>query len=206
MSAAQEINGGPNKPPMKGFLMRASRAALVATVAAVAGLSFASPVNAEVVSTPLEYSPKAGAPGSFTVDINRGGFAPGQVVFVQQCRRTEVPAAPAFDPEADCSQATGLNPSANASGSVVQTFTLFQGDEPNLGEWACATPASCFVRLAPDTKSNIGADVFFALTPASLPEPVIPESPFAILLPVGAMGLLIGGFAVARKRRAASIA
>jgi hypothetical protein len=175
--------------------MRATRAALLASAAALAGLGIAAPAHATVSSSPLTYNPT-----TLKVTVT-GTFAPNQVVFVQQCRTTETTAT--FAQTDDCSQATGINPNANGAGSLSAVFDLFAGDEPLLGAWTCATPASCFVRLAPDVATNTTSDIFYPLVAGTVTDPVVPEAPLAVLLPAGGLGILGAAFLL-RKRHSSN--
>jgi hypothetical protein len=60
------------------------------------------------------------------------------------------------------------------------------------------------MKLATNITVTQPSDAYMTLT---LPQTgQVPEAPYAILLPLGALGLLAGGYVVARKRRTAQAA
>ena len=140
--------------------------------------------------------------------------ASSNALFIQQCRATD--AKPTFSVQDDCSAATGINPTFTPSGTAV--FEVFNGDDPNLGEWGCGpltTPGipktvvagvdTCYVRLAPGSQQNTTGDEFLPFTFAATPPVEIPEVPLNVLLPLSAAALLGGAFVITRKRQSANV-
>ena len=115
------------------------------------------------------------------------------------------PADPTFDPTVDCKfGSSGLAAAGTAQMSL-------QNPDPALFGWACGissdltnapSQADCWVRFANPTNvataGNIGLPITFNLTPVT---PVVPEAPFAILLPTGAAAIAGIGYAFSRRRR-----
>jgi hypothetical protein len=112
-----------------------------------------------------------------------------------------------FDPDADCKLITTGLPGAGTYNAVLKN------PDPTLTAWACGissdplsapNQATCWVRLVAPTNSatagQIGLPVTFKLTPPD-PDPIVPEAPFAILLPAGAAAVAGIGYALNRRRR-----
>ncbi len=109
-----------------------------------------------------------------------------------------------FDPDADCKLITTGLPASGSYNAVLKN------PDPSLTAWACGIStspldapdqATCWVRFVSPTNSatagQIGLPVTFDLAPA----PVVPEAPFAILLPAGAAAVAGIGYALNRRRR-----
>ena len=120
------------------------------------------------------------------------------------------PADPTFDATVDCKFG---NSGLAAAGTTLMSL---QNPDPSLFGWACGissdlsnapSQANCWVRFANPTNvataGNIGLPITFSLDP---PTPVVPEAPFAILLPAGAAAVAGIGYALNRRRRLTSIA
>lgn len=182
--------------------MRLNRTtAVVGTALLVGGLASGAQAAGSLSKTVLN-------PAGETITVNFSGLSPSDgVVFVQQCNKDGNAPGVVFNPGIDCSQATGLNPSIPSSGAGSTPFAVFAGIEPNLEEWSCGNTvtagipnsSTCFVRLAPGVKSNVSTDEFFAFTYGT--DPVIPEVPLNVLLPVGAAAVLGAGLLINRKRQ-----
>jgi hypothetical protein len=140
-------------------------------------------------------------------------------VFIEQCNRDGNGAGVVFTPLSDCSQATSLNPSTGPTGSGSQAFTLFSGDDPNESGWSCgpgstSAPSTglvydtCYVRLTTGVQSNVATDEFYPVTFSTNvdPEPVVPEVPLSVLLPLSATAVLGGAYAITRKRKLSATA
>jgi hypothetical protein len=192
--------------------MRIMRIAAAAGIAAVgvAGFSSAASSAGTVSVTPSTNISTVGTPN---VTVSWTGVNAGQVVFIQQCWKTQ--SDPTFDPANDCSSYNELNPKSNNSGAGTQLYTLFTGAEPNNGLWGCGNPAdsaalgipvyaTCYVRLAPDTDTNTGLD--FDATISFAPPANTPEVPLNVLLPLGGAAVLGGAYMISRKRQMAKLA
>jgi hypothetical protein len=103
--------------------------------------------------------------------------------------------------------ATGANPDPRIFVNV---------DFSELG-WECgpaSTPAAdpadtkystCYIRVTEGQQSNLDADFFIPITwdDVEEPEPVVPEAPYAVLLPAGAVAVAAAAYFVLRNRRPA---
>lgn len=182
--------------------MRLKRLASAVGVALmVVGAS--SPALAASTITPSVVSNTA--PSSVITVTSTGlNTAGGVVVNYQQCWRND--SDPNFNQAFDCSQFTA-DIATIVGGGAVKAFTVFNGDEPNLGEWGCgplATAAiisqTCYIRVVPNDVTNITLDEFYPFTYGVVTPPDVPEVPLSVLLPVSAAAILGAGFLVARKR------
>jgi hypothetical protein len=141
------------------------------------------------------------------VNVNFSGFQPNEVVFINECWVAQD--NPAFDPNSSCSPANGINPSANASGSGTTQFQIWAGADPNIGESACGFSApgatlvtTCYIRVAPGDFFGTSRDESYPITFAT--GPAVPEAPYTVLLPLGALAVLGGAYFVVRNRKAAA--
>jgi hypothetical protein len=128
-------------------------------------------------------------------------------VFIQQCWRSDQD--PKFDLALDCSQFNTVNPViVNGKGKGV--ITVFNGDDPNLGEWSCGTKgssgipnsATCYLRMSPEVIDDLSNDQFIPITwsnnppptPSTLPPATVPG--FTTTVPGGAVPTTANGGSV----------
>jgi hypothetical protein len=157
-----------------------------------------------------------GKPAAFP--ITGTGYPVNVQIFTIICDGTP-PSAPGWDPTANCDNLTA--PSGrltNAAGSASwdpnnanQRIGVFDGPSPG-GAFNCLYPGeadpgnglpsftNCQVRVATTNAAVTSDQAFVTLT---LPNPgaMVPETRYAILLPLGALLLLMGGGYVALRRR-----
>jgi hypothetical protein len=151
-------------------------------------------------------------------DISGTGWTPANTtVFVEQCDGTPS-TTPGWDPTVNCDNATSpAGVASNAAGQVSFpannpnfAFVPVQDSSPQ-GFFNCLAPGepdpgnglpnwtNCQVRMSTTNFATTpGQDSFITLAFGSA---VTPEAPYAILLPLGALGLLGGGYVISRKRR-----
>jgi len=181
--------------------MRFKRTAAIAGAAIMAGGLGSAAMAAGSLSTSV--IPAAG--GSTTVSWS--GLPINSTVFIEQCNRDGNAPGVIFTPLSDCSQATSLNPSTGPTGSGTQVFAMFGGDDPNESGWGCGPNTTgikydtCYVRLVTGVQTNVATDEFYPVTFSTDPEPVVPEVPLNILLPLSAAAVLGGGYYITRKRK-----
>ena len=182
---------------MIGKKLMAATAIAAAVVASTAGLAHGA----------ATVTPNTGLTNNQFVTINYSGFNPNEVIFFQQCWVNSE--QPGFDPNTQCSPVNGINPNANASGGGTVQYQIWSGLDPNIGEVACAAApvagavenySTCFVRLAPGGTGLTSRDESYPITFAGT-QPPVPEAPYGVLLPVGAIALLGGAYFVKRNRR-----
>jgi hypothetical protein len=147
------------------------------------------------------------APRSFITVTSTGlNTAGGFQANYQQCWRSDAVAT--FNQVDDCSAFTAdvanIQP---GTGNATKSFEVFNGDEPNFGEWGCGplstaanTQQTCWIRITPNDTTNTTNDEFVSFTFGPVVDPVIPEVPLNILLPASAAAILGAGFLIARKR------
>jgi len=148
--------------------MRLSRTAAVAGVALALGGGLVLSNSAQAAGS-LSKSNLLPQGETITVFYNNMTIPAGNssVVFIQQCWKND---AGVFNPAADCSGATGINPPYPGTGQA--DFAVFGGADPNLGEWGCGPLTSpgvpkadtCYIRLAPGSQSNTASDEFYPVT------------------------------------------
>lgn len=151
---------------------------VLAFVAAGAAPAFA---DAVVVPNVLDAAKPNGDVGVTFTNVN------ASIVYIQQCWKSD--ADPKFDLALDCSQFNTVNPViVNGKGRGV--IKVFNGDDPNLGEWSCGTKgspgvpnsATCYLRVSPELIDDVSNDQFFPITwannppppPSTLPPPTVP--------------------------------
>ena len=169
------------------------------------------------------------AAGSGTVTPNTGltdqdvtvaysGMAPNGQAFISQCNNDQ---GTDFDLLADCSFLSLKQGDIDASGNGSKVFPvkknpteLADGDV----DWRCdasGTPTGqldannirvfsvCRIRVTDGDYATTTNAFFRDITFAGEPEPVVPEAPYAILLPLGAVAVAGAAFMVLRNRKPA---
>jgi len=140
---------------------------VLAFVAAGAAPAFA---DAVVVPNVLDAAQPNGDVGVTFSNVN------ASIVYIQQCWKSD--ADPKFDFTIDCSQYNTVNPViVNGKGRGV--INVFNGNDPNLGEWSCGTKgspgvpnaATCYLRVSPEVIDDVSNDQFFPITWANNPPP-----------------------------------
>lgn len=189
--------------------MRFKRTATVAGTALLIG-GFGTAAMAAGSVTPNDI-PASGNAAARTVTVAWSGLPINTTVFIEQCNRDGNGVGVVFTPLSDCSQATYSNPSTGPTGSGSAQFELFSGDDPNESGWSCgpgstSAPSTglvystCYVRLSTGVQSNVATDEFYPVTFSS--NPVVPESPLNVLLPLSAVAVLGGGaYLITRNRK-----
>jgi hypothetical protein len=191
--------------------MRLKRSATVAgamlLVGGLGGVAFAAQAGGSITPNTVPV-----AAGNHPVTLNWTA-GPGEVVFINLCWKNPAPGQP-FSPNSDCSPVNAINPQTGTNGQGTTTFQVFSGVDQNTEGWACGvdslggSPAGvdvynpCFIRIAPNVKSNTDEDFFIPVSYSNEPEPVIPEVPLNVLLPASAAALMGAGLLIARKRQA----
>lgn len=159
----------------------------------------ASTANPTVVSN-------TAAESVITVTSTGLNTAGGTSANYQQCWRSDAIAT--FNQVDDCSAFTAdVANIFNPGGNATKAFTVFNGNEPNFGEWGCGplstalnTQQTCYIRVTPNDITNTTNDQFVSFTYGPVADPVVPEVPLNILLPGSAAAILGAGFLIARKR------
>jgi hypothetical protein len=189
----------------------------------------ASPASAQTIVSPtapftapnLPANEAANAPypnalGSFTITFS--GFPANTQVFAEECDGNA--GVGNWNPSADCdldTEPAGVKSSATGTGTFT-AYDINTGFYPFTGEspsqlFACVPPdqaggnfggvpvfTNCQLRLTVQDTSTSAAETFLAMATPD-PAAVVPETHYEILLPVGALLLLGGGYVIARKRR-----
>jgi hypothetical protein len=155
--------------------------------------------------------------GSFTITFS--GFPANTLVSAEQCDGNP-PTAPGYAPDIDCDPTTEpaqIKASTSGTGTFPAYdpnfgFYPFRGDSPQ-SQFTCLSPnepvpagtidpvwRNCQLKLTTNDSQVNPGDAFETM---QLPEPVanVPETPYAVLLPIGAVLLLGAGFGVTRIRR-----
>jgi Neocarzinostatin family len=170
--------------------------------AALALGAIAAPAFAGTVSV----NPSSNLSDGTVVQVTLSGFA-GQNVSIAECSNSV--ANPSFDPFADCDGDTSRFVPTNATGDTIVSFTVFEGEKPLLG-WACGTsndPVNnpvrpCFIRAVGLSLGNRSGEAEQAITFAVAPP--VPEVPYAVLLPLGAVGAIGAGIFLNRRKQVAA--
>jgi hypothetical protein len=171
-----------------------------ATFSAAAVLATAAPAFA---AGSMTVNPATNLVDGQAVTLTWTGFtAP---VTAAQCSKSI--AAPGFDPSIDCDYDTNGGV-VNAGQTGTATFNVFKGDRPLLG-WSCGPSASglevrntCYIRVTQNGNANVADDIELPITFAP-DNPVVPEVPYSVLLPMGAIAALGAGLYLNRRRVAA---
>jgi hypothetical protein len=163
----------------------------------------------------------AGNPQSFTVTVS--GFTPGTTVFVEQCDGSD-PSPANWSPTAHCDLGTSpagltVDPSGNATfpaGDLDFGFQPFKGASPQ-NIFNCLAPGqaspgngnpdytNCKVRVSTSNQLKTSDQVFRTLVLPGGGGGQVPEVPFAVILPLGAVAVG-GGYFLVRRRRASAAA
>lgn len=179
--------------------MRLKTLAGVAFSAAAVLVSAAPAFAAE-----MSANPTANLVDGQAVNVSWSGFA--NPTFMSQCSRSV--SDPTFVPELHCDFDTNGGVVVGPT-SGTATINVFKGDRPLLG-WACGATAeglelstTCYIRITDISQVATANDIEVPFTYAPDVEPVIPEVPYSVLLPLGAVAAIGAGVYLNRRRIAA---
>lgn len=160
----------------RGLLSRVliSAATVAAAVTVVGGVNPASVFATTALSTARLDGTQATQNITVTLSNITIPADGSDVVYIQQCLKDDTD--PLFSLATDCSSYYQLNPTIT-SGAGSATFTVFNGDEPNLGEFSCGPLGStsiphsdtCYIRVAPGLADNELTDEFTAINWVTCP-------------------------------------
>jgi hypothetical protein len=182
-------------------------------------------------STPYQALTDVSAAGVGTprfFSITGSGYTPQSTnVFIEICDGVP-PTTTGYDPSLDCD--IGTSPAAALSdvnglvsfpaGNLNLQLHLFDGASPSVtfnclraDETALANgvtsygipgTADCQIRMSTNNTITTGTESYMSF--ALVKVPPVPEAPYAILLPAGALLLFGGGYVVTRRRRSSQAA
>ena len=194
-------------------------AAAAIPVLSIVGMAGAASAAGTIVVTPNPV-PAAGAPAAA---ITGTGWTPGDQLFISQCVDVARQAGGAvFNPQTDCeanTAAPGVD-NANASGAINEEFDIVTGivsPTTSGGQgFVCNATNPCRIRISAGTFLDTANQAFTPITflagtvvttttTIPNPDPVVPESPLPIMLPIGAAAVLGAGYIMLRKGRNASV-
>ena len=200
---------------MSKFPKRAFTGAL-ATAAAVVTLG--APAFAAHTVTP-----STNLTNNQSVSVSFSGLPAFATATIMQCNNDQGLAFSVLD---DCAFNAFLPANADASGAGSESYIVEK--EPNGyadGDvnWKCDTTgdatgsvvvtgptggpvrvfSTCRIRVVSGVATGADNESFQNISFATAPDPVVPEAPFAALLPVGAVAVLAGGYLIVRGRKPA---
>jgi hypothetical protein len=172
-------------------------------------------------------APNSGITPLQLVKVNWAGMNANTTVFIELCNNKT--AAEGFDPIADCksrvSRASGFNSTGSGSTGTNSTtnkdYAVRSNEASADGTWACAgtgtdvttvsnqqtgvTPvlyATCKIHVFTGSLGDGSPELYLPITFAGgTPSPVVPEAPYAVLLPLASIAVLGGAFLVLRNKR-----
>lgn len=173
-------------------------AGTAASIAAIVGSALPAAAAGSFTATPTTVSADGQA-----IQVSWTGFT--GPTFLQQCSKSILD--PSFNPDGDCQNdfngGVVLGPVAGTA-----TINVFVGDQPLFG-WACFTSAEglevrnpCYLRMSQVGTGNLDGDFEVPFTYQAAPDPVIPEVPYSVLLPMGAIAAIGAGLFLNRRRLA----
>lgn len=194
---------------------RITRSHLIGTAVAViacASLAIVVPAGAATSITP---NPIPVSPGqtSANVTLTYSGLPAMKRLFILQCFKPHTD--PTFSYLSDCSNLSEVtvNPVDNPTGNGSIEIPVFRGAEPSEDvQWGCFAPGdsvpsgytrydTCYLRITADTASN-NVDAQSSAFTFTAQDPVIPESPLTVALPLLAAAVIGGGILINRRRAA----
>ena len=151
------------------------------------------------------------------VTIDYSGLTPNQPYIFAQCNNDQ---GAAFDPNADCSPFHTLFVNGNATGSGQVQLTLKEiPDDADDNGWTCDRTGAadgtvndsfgrrkysqCQLRINDNTLSSTANVKFIPIAWTGGPDPVVPEAPFSVLLPLGGIAVIGAAYFVLRSRKPA---
>ena len=168
-----------------------------------------------MAATTVSPNPVPVSSGQLSVNVSVGWTQPANKrIFITQCYENS--SSPTFDYNVSCSNDSELpiNPANVTSGTT--SFPLFRGQEPTGDiKWGCFAPGdtapagitkytTCYIRVTNDTESNLTDQQFTSFTFSELGAPV-PETRYAIALPIVAAAVAAGALVLQRRRRHAAV-
>jgi len=209
--------------------VRRLKKALAVVGAGVAGtLLVAAPAFAGSISAPTgnPYNWPGDSNGQpIAHDVSFTGFNPNSNIFIEQCDGTDPATTPNWDPTEHCDSGTSpaaLKSDGSGNGTFLASdanhaFTPVKGESPQ-SLFICKGPndpdpanpnqlpiyTNCRIRVSSNNAAPTPDQAFLVI---SLPDTVAqtPEVPYAVILPIGALGIG-GSYFVIRKRRSARAA
>jgi hypothetical protein len=182
------------------------RLAALAVVVGAVGIMAGS---ASAVSGTVNATPTSGLSNGDLVTINWNGWNPNDLMFFQECNTNSA----TLDITQDCSPLSLLTAQSDGNGAgTFDSFQVYVGKLLDRGlPWQClpegqtAPPGfttfhTCYIRVTQTTGDNLGDQKFIPITFATTTPPV-PEAPYAIFLPLGALAVLAGGYVIVRNRK-----
>jgi len=155
-------------------------------------------------------------------DVSVSNFNPGQQVYLQVCDGTD-PAGPQWDASLNCdlvSTPAALIMNGSGAGTFQATdvnhrFRPFKGESPS-SLFICLSPndpvpanpdglpvfRNCKIRATSNATTATTDQTFLNIKLPDMPTAPVPEVPFALVLPLGAVAVG-GAFFVIRKRQSA---
>ena len=185
-------------------MIRIKKLVALGAMAASASLGIAGSAGAVVVGGSV--TPQGGTftdGQTITVSGAPGTVAGNAQVVVSLCANTD--SGVAFDPFNDCDFDSALNfaDPANADGSFSDFFTII--DPPV--KFDCTAALPCRLRINTGVFSGVGDQAFIpgfiVGTTAPVPDPVIPEVPLNVLIPLGGAAAMGGAYFLVRRGRTA---
>ncbi len=172
-------------------------AGTAASAAAIVLSAFPAAAAGTVTVTPQNIT----ADGQ-VVTVTWSGFtAP---TFLAQCSKSITAAD--FNPDIYCDNDTNGGV-VNGPFAGTAQVTTFKGDRDLFG-WACGSTVSglpvsnpCYIRIAQGGSGNLDGDVEIPITYV---QEVVPEVPYSVLLPMGAIAAIGTGIFLNRRRMAAA--
>jgi hypothetical protein len=194
----------------------------VAGTLLIAAPAFAGSISAPT-GNPFAWPGTNGDPNY--VDVSFSGFTGIPNVYIEQCDGTDPVTTPGWDAAEHCdlgSSPAPVSPDGSGNGTFQASdsnhhFKPFKGESPS-GLFICKAPGdpdpsnpnllpifdNCKVRVSSNNTATTQDQAFLNITLPQGdggPPPDTPEVPFAVLLPLGAIGIG-GSYFVIRKRRA----
>jgi hypothetical protein len=194
-------------------LKRTSKLVVAATTAIVAIMAFGPAAYAAGTGS---VTPSTNLTDGQSVSVSYSGMQANGQAFISECNNDQ---GTDFDLFADCSFLSLTQGDIDASGNGSKNFTvkknpteLADGDV----DWRCdasGTPtgqldannirvfSTCRIRVTDGDYGTTTNAFFRDISFASAPDPVVPEAPLAVLLPLGAVAVAGAAFFVLRNRK-----
>lgn len=205
-------------------MVKARKMFVAASIAAAATLSLAGVAGAAVDTSKITPTGGTFAPNdTTTVTGTAGAVSANAQVVISLCRNANIGAS--FNPQNDCDFTSAVNTldPAGADGSFSDSFTFVV---PSAWGSACTVSAPCRLRINTGVFNDTADQAFIsnfvvqaaptttttqattttttqATTTTTTPEPVVPEVPLNIMIPLGGGAVLSGAYFLVRRGRTA---
>jgi len=159
-----------------------------------------APAGAQSAGPSVTVTPSTGLQDKQMVTVSYSGFQPNFDLLIREC----LPSPKSGD---DCDFLSLSRSTSSATGSGTKQYKAqFLPNPAQPGNVTCNAATPCVILVSEDLNDLTAPKASAPITFSTTPPPVVPEVPWALALPLTAMGLGIGAWRIGRRRQPARLA